>query len=155
MMNDMMTEMGIMNMTAMDSSVTEEVPFTEEEYQSNSNSLVWWLIVSFVKWLWSLRTLLPQWAVAIVIICIAIRLLPLVWRVLQSLCPSPFCIDYCQRLHDTKRTQRELLRHFTKLKVGVWRDPQDSDDEWPYTPLPQEEELMREVELRLKSITTV
>lgn len=149
-------------MIVMNSLVTQKVPFMEEEYESNSNSLVWWLIVSFVKWLWSLRNLLPKWIVAIIIVYIVIRVLLLVFRIIkfvsQFLCPSCnplFCIDYCERLNDTKRTQRELLRHFIKLKVGVWQDPEDSDDESLYIPLPQEEELMRDLEFRLKSITTV
>jgi hypothetical protein len=42
-----------------------------------------------------------------------------------------------------------------KMKVGVWVNERDSDDEIQYDPLPEEEVLMREVEYELANLVNV
>lgn len=59
------------------------------------------------------------------------------------------------RLTDVKRTRRLLTGHLMRMKVGVWINEADSDDEIPYEPLEREEELMREVDYELANIVQV
>lgn len=59
------------------------------------------------------------------------------------------------KLMDVKRTRRLLTGHMMDMKVGVWINEEDSEDEMPYQPLDREEQLMREVDYELANIVLI
>ena len=76
---------------------------------------------------------------------------------IEKCCFLNACIicDYILNLTDVKRTRSRLSRHMLKMKVGVWINERDSDDEIAYEPFPEEEQLVREVNYELANIVDV
>ena len=72
----------------------------------------------------------------------------------QKICCLNLCLvcDYLTSLRDVKMTRSKLAIHVRKMKVGIWVNEADSDDEMPYRPMPQEEVLVREVNYELANI---
>ena len=87
-------------------------------------------------------------------VCVAVRLLV---ATIQKCCFINVCIlcDYCISLTDVKGTRRKLASHIMNMKVGVWINEADSDDERKYRPLPLEQSLMRTVNYELANIVNI
>ena len=71
----------------------------------------------------------------------------------SCICPCDLCccLKPILRLFSVKATRNEIMKKFKTVKHGVWVHDDDlKDTEWPYDPLPEEKELMDEIEYDLQ-----
>ena len=120
---------------------------------SQDSSLMWTIISDVASIVWDLLLRLNIWIIIFFFYLTAVHyVIPCIFWTLvlvtDTLFPNYnlcFPIKKFWSLTDTKGTRDRLARRLAKVKLGVWINPEDSDDETTYTPLPEEALLMTEL----------
>lgn len=126
----------------------------------DGKSLLWAFIKWILEFMWDLFLRLNIWIQVFFFYMVVVHVvLPWLFWLLVLILDSLFpCFNFCfpikalWKLTDTKGTRDKLGRELAKIKVGVWTNPEDSDEETRYAPFPEEQQLMTELSHELTTL---